>query len=114
MPLRFGFLTPVLVVSGMSAATRRPSRSRVGPNSRTPGFFKAIALDKTGTITEGKPNFLNWRVWCNADEAVVWHVAAGLATCSDHPVSKAIAASPSLNSLEVQDFKALPGKGEQG
>jgi Cd2+/Zn2+-exporting ATPase len=106
--------TPVTVVSGLSAAARRGILIKGGTYLEDARLLKAIALDKTGTITEGKPKLVDWRVWGNADEGVVRRAAASLAARSDHPVSKAIAGSLKLDTSEVQDFKALPGKGVQG
>ena len=106
--------TPVTVVSGLSAAARRGILIKGGTYLEDARLLKAIALDKTGTITEGKPKLVDWRVWGDANEGVVKHAAASLAARSDHPVSKAIASSLKLDAAEVQDFKALPGKGVQG
>ncbi|MES2191020.1 MAG: heavy metal translocating P-type ATPase [Pseudomonadota bacterium] len=106
--------TPVTVVSGLSAAARRGILIKGGTYLEDARLLKAIALDKTGTITEGKPKLVDWRVWGHADEGFVKLAAASLAARSDHPVSKAIASSLKLDASDVQDFKALPGKGVQG
>ncbi len=106
--------TPVTVVSGLSAAARRGILIKGGTYLEDARLLKAIALDKTGTITEGKPKLVDWRVWGAADEAAARHTAASLAARSDHPVSKAIAQSLQMQLAEVQDFKALPGRGVQG
>jgi Cd2+/Zn2+-exporting ATPase len=80
--------------------------------------LKAIALDKTGTITEGKPKLVEWKVLDTAtaagmDAATAEHMAAVLAGHSDHPVSRAIAAGLKSNSVEAKDFKAIAGRGVQ-
>ncbi len=106
--------TPVTVVSGLSAAARRGILIKGGTYLEDARLLKAIALDKTGTITEGKPKLVDWRVWGDANEASAKQAAASLAARSDHPVSKAVAASLSEIATEVQDFKALPGRGVQG
>ena len=106
--------TPVTVVSGLSAAARRGILIKGGVYLEEARLLKAIALDKTGTITEGKPKLVDWKVWEGADEAVASHAATALAARSDHPVSKAIAASFAADATEVQDFKALPGRGVEG
>src|SRR5690606_2104874 len=77
--------------------------------------LRAIALDKTGTITEGKPRlvaaeFLDATV--AEDQLRKW--AASLAGHSDHPVSKAIAQGLDLPATEVDAFTALPGRGVEG
>ncbi|MDI1237219.1 MAG: heavy metal translocating P-type ATPase [Polaromonas sp.] len=106
--------TPVTVVSGLSAAARRGILIKGGTYLEEARLLKAIALDKTGTITEGRPKLVDWRVWGQADEASSRHAAASLAARSDHPVSKAIAASLEQKVAEVQEFKAIPGRGVQG
>ena len=106
--------TPVTVVSGLSAAARRGILIKGGTYLEDARLLKAVALDKTGTITEGKPKLVDWRVWGVADEASAKQAAASLAARSDHPVSKAVAASLNLIATDVQDFKALPGRGVQG
>ncbi len=106
--------TPVTVVSGLSAAARRGILIKGGTYLEDARLLKAIALDKTGTITEGKPKLVDWRIWGDAVEATSKQAAASLAARSDHPVSKAIAASLERDVHEVQDFKAIPGRGVQG
>ena len=106
--------TPVTVVSGLSAAARRGILIKGGTYLEDARLLKAVALDKTGTITEGKPALVDWRVWGDGDEVRTQHLAASLAKRSDHPVSKAIAASQSGDASEVQNFTALPGRGVQG
>ena len=106
--------TPVTVVSGLSAAARRGILIKGGTYLEDARLLKAVALDKTGTITEGKPKLVDWRVWGDADEASAKQAAASLAARSDHPVSKAVAASLNLIPTDVQNFKALPGRGVQG
>ena len=106
--------TPVTVVSGLSAAARRGILIKGGTYLESARLLKAVALDKTGTITEGKPALVDWRLWGEGDEAQVKHLAANLAARSDHPVSRAIAAILTDSALEVQRFTALPGRGVQG
>ncbi|MES2509979.1 MAG: heavy metal translocating P-type ATPase [Pseudomonadota bacterium] len=106
--------TPVTVVSGLSAAARRGILIKGGTYLEDARLLKAIALDKTGTITEGKPKLVASRMWGDANEASSKQAAFSLASRSDHPVSKAIAASLQGEILEVQDFKAIPGRGVQG
>ena len=105
--------TPVTVVSGLSAAARRGILIKGGVYLEDARLLKAIALDKTGTITEGKPKLVEWKPWDGADEAMTRHAAASLAARSDHPVSKAIAIDLA-DAAEVQNFKALPGRGVEG
>ena len=106
--------TPVTIVSGLAAAARRGILIKGGIYLEQARGLKAIALDKTGTITEGKPRLVAWSVVAaDGDAAAIEHVAAALAGHSDHPVSRAIAAGLQPNSVEVKDFSALAGRGVQ-
>ncbi|MDB5886933.1 MAG: heavy metal translocating P-type ATPase, partial [Polaromonas sp.] len=106
--------TPVTVVSGLSAAARRGILIKGGTYLEKARLLKAIALDKTGTLTEGKPRLVEWQTWGNADHALASQAAASLASRSDHPVSKSILAGLSSPALEVQNFTALAGRGTSG
>jgi Zn2+/Cd2+-exporting ATPase len=115
--------TPVTVVSGLSAAARKGILIKGGAYLEGARKIKAIALDKTGTITEGKPTLLEWKVLANgADKTAIARLALLLAQQSDHPVSKAIAAGlrssdPTGNTplqTGVENFTALVGRGVQG
>jgi Cd2+/Zn2+-exporting ATPase len=106
--------TPVTVVSGLSAAARRGILIKGGTFLEQARLLKAVALDKTGTITEGKPKLVDSSAWRGSDKARADGLAVALASRSDHPVSKAIAAGLGLESVEAVNFKALPGRGVQG
>lgn len=106
--------TPVTVVSGLSAAARRGILIKGGTYLENARLIKAVALDKTGTLTEGKPKLVDWRAWNDAEEAKVKQLAASLAARSDHPVSKALAAGLDVHPEEVHSFAALPGRGVRG
>jgi len=106
--------TPVTVVSGLSAAARRGILIKGGTYLEDARLLKVVALDKTGTLTEGRPRLVDWRVWGDGDKARVMHVAASLAARSDHPVSRAIAVSLTREAADVENFQALPGRGVSG
>lgn len=103
--------TPVTVVSGLAAAARKGILIKGGTYLEQARLIKAVALDKTGTITEGKPRLVHWEALSNSDPVAV---GASLAARSDHPVSKAIADGLPGERLEVFDFEALAGMGVQG
>ncbi len=111
--------TPVTVVSALTAGARRGILIKGGNYLEAARGLKAIALDKTGTITEGKPALVHWQAWGGAQARDVQRAAAGLAGRSDHPVSRAIhdGIAPALRTdeaYEVTEFKALPGRGIEG
>ena len=111
--------TPVTVVSGLAAAAKKGILIKGGVHLETARKLKAIALDKTGTITEGKPKLVEWLlVDASANKTEMGRIALSLAANSDHPVSKAIAAGLVAQNAEqavsVDGFAALVGRGVQG
>ena len=107
--------TPVTVVSGLAAAARRGILIKGGVHLEGARHLKAIAFDKTGTVTEGKPRLVEWSTLDGAvDRDQIAAIVASLAGHSDHPVSKAIAEGLPRNGATVLDFKALPGRGVSG
>ncbi|MBI2802437.1 MAG: heavy metal translocating P-type ATPase [Gammaproteobacteria bacterium] len=107
--------TPVTVVSALAAAAKRGILIKGGTYLEEARKLKAVALDKTGTITEGKPKLVEWKpVRDDADKDRIGRLAASLTSRSDHPVSKAIFKDLGLDGHEVNDFAALPGRGVQG
>lgn len=110
--------TPVTVVSGLAFAARRGILVKGGTYLEQARLLKAVALDKTGTLTEGKPQLVAWQAWDGADQATVRRLAASMAGRSDHPVSKAITngltqESPGDTAV-VEGFTALVGRGTEG
>lgn len=113
-PCALVIATPVTLVSGLAAAARRGIIIKGGSYLEGAHKLKAIALDKTGTITEGKPKLVATEVLAgNLNESQVLRWAALIAGQSDHPVSKAIAHGLDQSSGDVEGFTALPGRGVQ-
>ncbi|RZI67780.1 MAG: heavy metal translocating P-type ATPase [Variovorax sp.] len=106
--------TPVTVVSGLTAAARRGILIKGGTHLEGARKLRAVALDKTGTLTEGKPVLVAFQAWGGADEAQARSAAGSLAARSDHPVSKAIAAGIDLPREDVADVRAMAGRGTEG
>ena len=104
--------TPVTVVSGLASAARRGILIKGGVHLEQARLLKAVALDKTGTITEGRPRLVEWEMLSTSlPKPQAEHIAAALAAHSDHPVSRAIAAGLTPNSVEARNFAALSGRG---
>ena len=111
-PCALVIATPVTVVSGLASAARSGILIKGGVHLEQARLLKAIALDKTGTITEGKPRLVEWQMLTTSvPKARAEHIAAALAAHSDHPVSRAIAAGLTPNSIEARSFAALSGRG---
>ncbi|MGJ3700801.1 heavy metal translocating P-type ATPase [Variovorax sp. AFSI2.2] len=106
--------TPVTVVSALASAARRGILIKGGTYLEEARKLKAVALDKTGTITEGKPKLVETSLLDKtADEGEILAIAASIAGRSDHPVSKAIAQGLKREPRPVGNFAALPGRGVQ-
>lgn len=109
--------TPVSIVSGLAAAARHGILIKGGVYLEEGRKLRWLALDKTGTITHGKPAQTDFVTWGNALASDSRSIAASLAARSDHPVSKAVAQAAQTDGvalLDVAEFNALPGRGVQG
>jgi Cd2+/Zn2+-exporting ATPase len=109
--------TPVSIVSGLAAAARHGILIKGGTYLEEGRRLAWLVLDKTGTITHGKPVQTDFELRADVDVARCRVLAASLAGRSDHPVSLAIANASdarSLPHLAVVDFEALPGLGVRG
>ncbi|WP_076591279.1 heavy metal translocating P-type ATPase [Herminiimonas arsenitoxidans] len=111
--------TPVTVVSGLAAAARHGILIKGGVYLELGRKLKALALDKTGTITVGKPVVTDTLQIHDGDIKAMLRLAASLAHRSDHPVSSAVVAYWEAQQLsdtlfEVSDFEALTGRGVRG
>lgn len=109
--------TPVSIVSGLAAAARHGILVKGGVYLEEGRKLRWLALDKTGTITHGKPAQTDFVTWGGALTAGSRSLAASLAARSDHPVSKAVAQAATAEGvalLEVTDFTALAGRGVRG
>lgn len=109
--------TPVTIVSGLAAAARMGLLIKGGVYLEEGRKLKWLALDKTGTITHGKPVQTDFTVLNGGDPAQVRGLASSLASRSDHPVSRAVAQAAQADGValhEVNDFEALAGRGTKG
>jgi Cd2+/Zn2+-exporting ATPase len=110
--------TPVTVVSGLAAAARAGILIKGGVYLEEGRKLKSLALDKTGTITEGKPVVTDI-VLLKGEQKAALSLAATLSNRSNHPVSTAVSkywkALPDNDVLvEVTDFEAITGRGVKG
>ncbi|MGF6540434.1 heavy metal translocating P-type ATPase [Paraburkholderia youngii] len=110
--------TPVTIVSGLAAAARKGILIKGGIYLEQGRKLSRLALDKTGTITYGKPVQTEFEVVGDAGETLRYRtLAASLAGRSDHPVSMAIAAAANddgVEHLHVDAFEAIAGRGVRG
>ncbi|MNX63924.1 putative cadmium-transporting ATPase [compost metagenome] len=109
--------TPVTIVSGLAAAARKGILVKGGVYLEGGYKLDYLALDKTGTITHGKPVQTDYLSLDPTADASAPAIAAALAGRSDHPVSLAIAKAAVDNqtaTLIVDNFEALGGRGVRG
>lgn len=109
--------TPVTIVSGLAAAARKGILIKGGVYLEGGRKLDFLALDKTGTLTHGKPVQTDAKVLDPLFESRAQGLAASLADRSDHPVSGAIAQFAKAQDVllsEVREFAALAGRGVRG
>ena len=109
--------TPVSIVSGLAAAARKGILVKGGVYLEIGAKLSFVALDKTGTITHGKPVQTDYLPLSETSYVAPQIIAASLGARSDHPVSQAIAKHEALHTStlkQVDNFEALPGRGVKG
>jgi Zn2+/Cd2+-exporting ATPase len=109
--------TPVTVVAGIGAASRRGILVKGGAALEAAGRLGALALDKTGTLTEGRPVLSRVLALGGTDEDEALALAGALERRSEHPLAYAIlsAAEERVEVLSaVTDFRSFPGRGAAG
>lgn len=116
-PCALAISTPAAVLAGVAKAARSGVLIKGGAHLESLALIRAIALDKTGTITAGKPVVTEIVPLGGASEQHVLALAAALESQSSHPLSRAIMAAAETRSLEipaVRDVVAVKGKGLVG
>jgi Cd2+/Zn2+-exporting ATPase len=105
--------TPVAILSALARATKAGLLVKGGIYLEEGRHLKVLALDKTGTLTSGKPTRTDFIPLNGYDRLRADGLAASLAGLSKHPISQAIAQASSQknNLVELTDFTDLPGQG---
>lgn len=109
--------TPVTIVSGLAAAARHGILIKGGVYLEEGRKLAWLALDKTGTLTHGKPVQTDFELLADVPMERSHRLAASLAGRSDHPVSQAVANAADQHGISresVEAFAALPGRGVRG
>lgn len=109
--------TPVTVVSGLAAAARRGILIKGGVYLEEGRKLRALALDKTGTLTHGKPKMTDIHPLTDQPEDKLLQIAASLESHSEHPVASAIVTSWSDKKgdlLNTSGFESIIGRGAKG
>lgn len=109
--------TPVSIVAGLSASARQGVLIKGGVYLEVASQIKVFAMDKTGTLTLGKPKVQQVTPFNEHSEEEVLEIAASLEGQSDHPLARAILDKASELKLEpsmAQEIQMIPGKGIKG
>ena len=102
--------TPVSIVSGLTAMARRGVLIKGGAYLEALGGLRALALDKTGTITEGKPRVLDVLSFASAPATHILRIAAAIDTHSTHPLAQAVVRHAEELNISLQSRRELPGQ----
>jgi len=116
-PCAMGLATPVSVMVGTGKAAEMGVLFRKGEALQTLQEAQVVALDKTGTLTQGKPELTDWQALAGFEEAEVLRLVASLEGRSEHPVAQAIVKAAQGRGLALSEpvnFEALPGYGVGG
>jgi Cd2+/Zn2+-exporting ATPase len=106
--------TPVSIVAALAAAASHGVLIKGGAYVELPARLKAMALDKTGTLTEGHPRVIRLVPLSGHDERALLEIAAAIELRSEHPLAQAVvryAAEQGVRPAPVENYQAVKGKG---
>lgn len=106
--------TPVSIVSSLTALARKGVLVKGGAILEVLGKIKALAVDKTGTLTEGKPKVQQITSMNSSNEQQLLQIAASLEAHSTHPLAQAIlnlALEKNISTKTISEFKNVSGRG---
>ncbi|MCC6415619.1 MAG: cadmium-translocating P-type ATPase [Opitutaceae bacterium] len=109
--------TPVSIVAGLTALARRGVLVKGGAHLETIGRLKGLAVDKTGTITEGRPRVLGVELIQAEESEEVLRIAAAIDVHSAHPLAKAVvayAAEQNVSHGRAEGYQNRSGRGAEG
>ncbi len=113
-PCALVIATPISIVSALTSLARRGVLIKGGAHLEMLGKIRAVALDKTGTLTEGRPEVTTIETYGSIKEEELLEIASSLENHSTHPFAQAIltfSLEKNINPSEVSNFKNMPGKG---
>ena len=113
-PCALGLATPVAIMVGNGLGAKNGILFKAAASLEAAGRTQIVALDKTGTITEGAPRVTDLLPAEGVSETELLTLAAALESRSEHPLAKAVLADAEAKAItppEVTDFAALPGNG---
>lgn len=116
-PCALGLATPTAIMVGTGKGATNGILLKSAEALETAHSVDTVVLDKTGTITQGKPTVTNIICSNGVTERELIQIAASLEKLSEHPLADAIVAEAdkrNLNYLGVSEFKQIPGQGITG
>ncbi|WP_305042134.1 heavy metal translocating P-type ATPase [Geoalkalibacter sp.] len=116
-PCAMGLATPTSIMVGTGRAAEMGVLFRKGEALQRLRDAQVIALDKTGTLTQGRPELTDFQVARDFDEGEVLRWVATVERASEHPIAEAVVAAARARGLELgeaRDFTAEPGFGVAG
>jgi Cu+-exporting ATPase len=116
-PCALGLATPVAIMVSTGQGALHGILIKSAESLETAHSVDTVVLDKTGTITEGKPQVTDVITGSTLSEAELLTIAASLEKSSEHPLAEAIVTKgmeEEVHFKQVTDFLAAPGKGVQG
>ena len=113
-PCALGLATPTSIMVGTGKGAENGILIKSGEALETAHKIKTVVLDKTGTITKGKPVLTDLKVYNNFDENEILQLAASAENNSEHPLAEAIVNGAKERNVEFKQydkFRAMPGYG---
>jgi Cd2+/Zn2+-exporting ATPase len=115
-PCALVIATPVSIVTGLTALAKRGVLVKGGAFLEAVGKLRALAVDKTGTITQGTPRVTGIIPYGQRTEEEVLKVAASIDTHSTHPLAQAVVAATKERKIEfvpADEYKSRTGQGAE-
>ena len=115
-PCALGLATPVAIMVGTGKGAENGILIKSGEALEVTHNIQSVVLDKTGTITQGKPVVTDLIPTSSVTESELLEIAAAMEVKSEHPLAEAImekAKEEQIRLLETEEFQAIPGKGIQ-
>ncbi len=116
-PCALGLATPVAIMVGSGVGARNGILYKTAASLEETGRIRTVVLDKTGTVTEGKPHITDVIPAAGVTAEQLIEDAAALEQYSEHPLARAVteyAAAKGIHPAELTDFRAIVGSGVSG
>ena len=113
-PCALGLATPISIMVGTGRAALMGILIKDAQTLETMEKVTTLVVDKTGTLTEGKPRVTEFKIIDGFEAEKLIHYASSLESVSEHPLAQAVveyAKSKEIESSKVEDFESITGKG---